>query len=87
MTLKLCKEKSNLRNIIIGNVWIQPEIGKKMNVIVIRSIKSNGENVKIKYNLRISTKVIQMEPIDGLSLWKVTTQSGRTYIVEVMERR
>ena len=85
--LGVCKKaRGDLRNIIIGHVRVQPEIGKEMKVIETIISPSDGNNVNVSCHVRTSTRVTDMEAMDGLYLWKVNTESGRTYIVEVMGR-
>lgn len=85
--LGVCKKaRVDLRNIIIGHVRLQPEIGKEMKVIETIVSPSDENNVNVSCHIRMSTRVTDMEPMDGPYLWKVNTESGRTYIVEVMGR-
>lgn len=78
--------RSDLRSIIIGHVRVRPEIGKQMKVVETILTPAGGENVNVVYNVHTSSTVVNIEVMDGLSLLKVKTASGRTYIVEVMGR-
>ena len=76
------------RQVIIGHVRVQPEIGKEMKVLetVMSPSAEGGNKVDVNYSVRTASPVTDMQALDGLYLWNVTTQSGRTYIVEVMGR-
>ena len=86
MSIVVSNARSDLRTIIIGHVRVRPEIGKQMKVVETILTPAGGEKVKVDYNVRTSSTVVNIEVMDGLSLLKVNTASGRTYIVEVMGR-
>lgn len=76
------------RQVIIGHVRVLPEIGKEMKVLetILSPSAEGGNKVDVSYSVRTTSTVTDMLSLDGLYLWNVTTQSGRTYIVEVMGR-
>ena len=76
------------RHVIIGHVRVQPEIGKEMKVLeTFMTPSTKGDNlVDVNHSVRTTSPVTDMQAMDGIYLWKVQTQSGRTYIVEVMGR-
>lgn len=76
------------RHVIIGHVRVMPEIGKEMKVLetILSPSTKGGNNVDVNYSVRTTSPVTDMQVMDGLYLWKVQTQSGRTYIIEIMGR-
>lgn len=74
------------RKIIIGHIQAQPEYGKEMKVLeTLLSPSSEGDNkVDVNYSVRTTSPVVAIQSLDSIYILKVTTQSGRTYIVEVM---
>lgn len=75
------KAHEDLRNILVGHVCTQPEIGKEMSVVE-TTLSREKNNVSVSYHIRTSTRVTHIDPLDGFRVLKVKTESGRTYIVE-----
>ena len=80
--MRLSEKRSDLRNIIIGYVKERPQVGLPMKLLEFHF----SEDGNYQPSWRNTTEVTSVKCMDGLWLLKVTTESGRDYIVEVMGR-
>lgn len=70
------------RSVIIGYVCRIPTVGSTM---VVRMMHMPDDELQ-QWDYRQSTKIVSAENLDEGKVWRVTTDSGRVYFVEVFDR-